>query len=104
MAGRNVHNEFRRGEAGRHQLDGGNWGFARVVRDFSERHEQDEKLRHSLLRTHATARPSTIAGVVSGEFDRIAEVNDTFLNLVGYTREDLAAGGLHWPELTPPEY
>ena len=31
-------------------------------------------------------------------------MNDTFLNLVGYTPEDLAAGRLHWPSVTPPEY
>ena len=49
-------------------------------------------------------RESTIAGIVSGEFDRIPEANDAFLDLVGYTREDLQAGRLHWPDLTPPEY
>jgi formate hydrogenlyase transcriptional activator len=79
-------------------------GFARVVRDFSDRHERDEKL----LRGHRRIRPvpvqSTIAGVVSGEFDRVPEVNDAFLDLVGYTREDLLAGRLSWPDLTPPEY
>ena len=47
---------------------------------------------------------STIAGVVSGEFDHIPEANDTFLELVGYSREDLLAGRLVWPDLTPPEY
>ena len=45
-----------------------------------------------------------IAGIVSGEFDRIPEANDAFLELVGYTREDLLTGRLHWPDLTPPEY
>src|SRR5437868_3269144 len=79
-------------------------GFARVVRDFSDRHERDEKLR----RNHARIRPlpaeTTIAGIVSGEFDRIPEANDAFLELVGYSREDLQAGHLHWPDLTPPEY
>ena len=44
---------------------------------------------------------STIAGMVSGEFDRIPEANDAFLELVGYSREDLQAGRLHWPDLTP---
>src|SRR5207344_287634 len=47
---------------------------------------------------------STIAGIVSGEFDRIPEANDTFLQLVGYSREDLLAGRLVWPDLTPKEY
>ena len=79
-------------------------GFARVVRDFSERHERDEKLRRSRARLRLPAVETTIAGIVSGEFDRIPEANDAFLNLVGYSREDLLAGRLHWPDLTPPEY
>jgi PAS domain S-box-containing protein len=79
-------------------------GFARVVRDFSDRHERDEKLRRSRARLRPIPVESTIAGIVSGEFDRIPEANDAFLDLVGYSREDLHAGRLHWPDLTPPEY
>jgi formate hydrogenlyase transcriptional activator len=79
-------------------------GFARVVRDFSDRHERDEKLRKSRARLRRPSAGSAIAGVVSGEFDRIPEANDAFLDLVGYTREDLLAGRLIWPDLTPPEY
>lgn len=79
-------------------------GFARIVRDFSERHERDEKLRHSRARIRRAPLRSTIAGIVSGEFDRIPEANDAFLNMVGYSREDLLNGGLRWPDLTPPEY
>jgi len=79
-------------------------GFARVVRDFNERHERDEKLRRSRARVRSIPAESTIAGIVSGEFDRIPEVNDAFLELVGYSREDLLAGRLQWPDLTPPEY
>jgi formate hydrogenlyase transcriptional activator len=79
-------------------------GFARVARDFSDRHERDEKLRRSRARLRPVPTQSTIAGIVSGEFDRIPEANDAFLDLVGYTREDLQAGRLQWPDLTPPEY
>jgi PAS domain S-box-containing protein len=79
-------------------------GFARVVRDFSDRHERDEKLRRSRARLRPIPAESTIAGIVSGEFDRIPDANDAFLELVGYSREDLQAGRLHWPDLTPPEY
>jgi len=79
-------------------------GFARVVRDFSDRHERDEKLRRSRARLRPVPAESTIAGIVSGEFERIPEANDAFLELVGYSREDLQAGRLHWPDLTPPEY
>ena len=79
-------------------------GFARVVRDFSDRHERDEKLRRSRARLRPLPAESTIAGIVSGEFDRIPEANDAFLELVGYSREDLLAGRLVWPDLTPQEY
>jgi len=79
-------------------------GFARVVRDFSERHDKDEKLRRSRARVRPLPSESTIAGIVSGEFDRVPEANDAFLEMVGYSREDLLEGRLHWPDLTPPEY
>ena len=79
-------------------------GFARVVRDFSDRHDRDEKLRRNRSRIRPIPAESTVAGVASGEFDRIPEVNDAFLDIVGYSREDLAAGRMHWPDLTPPEY
>ena len=79
-------------------------GFARIVRDFSDRHERDEKLRRSLARIRPLGSQSTIAGVVSGEFDHVPEANDAFLKIVGYSREDLLAGRLNWPDLTPPEF
>jgi PAS domain S-box-containing protein len=79
-------------------------GFARVVRDFTDRHEKDEKLRRSRARLRPIPLQAAVAGIVSGEFDDIPEVNDAFLDLVGYSREDLASGRLQWPDLTPPEY
>ena len=33
----------------------------------------------------------------------IAEANDAFLSIVGYSREDLEAGRLNWIAMTPPE-
>ncbi|MGA2595822.1 MAG: sigma 54-interacting transcriptional regulator [Bryobacteraceae bacterium] len=79
-------------------------GYARVVRDFSDRHERDEKLRRSLARVRPIATKNAIAGVVSGQFDRILEANDAFLKLAGYSRAEVVSGLLHWPDLTPPEF
>jgi len=45
--------------------DGVLQGFARVVRDFSDRHERDEKLRRSRARLRPLPAESTIAGIVS---------------------------------------
>jgi PAS domain S-box-containing protein len=83
--------------------DGTLAGFAGLVRDFSDRHEKDEKLRKAHARLRMRPARSTIAGVISGEFDRIVEVNDAFLNLVGYSREDILSGQPHWRALTTPE-
>ncbi len=35
---------------------------------------------------------------------QIIEANDAFLHIVGYDREDLASGRLHWTDLTPAEW
>lgn len=34
----------------------------------------------------------------------IIDANEAFLQIIGYTHEDLLWGDLHWDELTPPEY
>ena len=34
----------------------------------------------------------------------VVDVNDQFLRMTGYTREDLRAGRLNWANLTPPEF
>ena len=79
-------------------------GSVRVARDSADRHEKDETLQRGRTRLRRLPSKSTIAGIVSGEFDRILEVNDPFLDLVGYSREDLVADRMHWTDLTPPEY
>ncbi len=79
-------------------------GFARIVRDFSDRHAKDEKLRKSRAQGPKGGAHSAVTCVASCEFDQIPEANDAFLALAGYSREDLAAGRMHWPDLTPAEY
>ena len=87
-----------------HDKNGDLQGFAVVVRDFSDRRQRHEQLR----RGEAAGRPapfeSAIVGVVSGEFDRIPEANDAFLELVGHSRAELLAGRIEWSNLTPKKY
>ncbi len=35
---------------------------------------------------------------------RVLEANDAFLEMVGYSREDLVQGRIHWEALTPPHH
>jgi PAS domain S-box-containing protein len=80
----------------------------------SKRHEQE---RERLLTSERAARSeadraqrrfrrladSRMMGIVFIEGDRIAEANDAFLALVGYERDDLAAGGLRWRDISPSD-
>ncbi len=79
-------------------------GFARAVRDFSERHERDEKLRHSRDAEKQLPKASQDVGTIYGKPGQLPEVNDAFLELVGYKREDIGSGQLQWQELTPEEF
>jgi PAS domain S-box-containing protein len=48
---------------------------------------------------------ANIIGIFIWDFDgRILEANDEFLRVVGYDREDLAAGRICWTDLTPSEW
>ncbi len=84
--------------------DGKLQGYARVVRDFSDRHARDEKLERLRRRAKPIPTNSTVAGVVSGEFDRILEMNDRFLDIIGYRREDLEESRIVWADLTPKDF
>jgi PAS domain S-box-containing protein len=79
-------------------------GFARVVRDFSDRQEVEQKLAHSSERSKRRPAQPAVVGIVSGEFDRVTDASDAFLAMVGYGHDDLVAGRPYWPDLTPPEY
>jgi PAS domain S-box-containing protein len=66
----------------------------RLYRDLAEREARMRRLVDA-----------GIIGIFIWDFDgRILEANDTFLRIVGYDREDLAAGRLRWTDLTPQEW
>ncbi len=45
-----------------------------------------------------------VVGVTVTDDHRIVEANDHFLDMVGYTREELDGGRLSWRDMTPPEF
>jgi formate hydrogenlyase transcriptional activator len=79
-------------------------GFAWVVRDFSERHVDAGGAPGKQPGPPQSPVESAIAGILTGEFDRITDANDAFLGMLGYSREDLSSGRLNWASITAPEY
>jgi PAS domain S-box-containing protein len=67
---------------------------ARLYNDLREREARIRRLVDS-----------NIIGILIWDFQgRIIEANQAFLDMLGYSREDLASGRLRWTELTPPEW
>ncbi|MCP3475613.1 AAA family ATPase [Bradyrhizobium sp. CCGUVB1N3] len=67
---------------------------ARLYRDVSER---EAKIRRLV--------DANVIGITIWQLGgQILDANDAFLRIVGYDREDLILGRLHWTDLTPPEW
>ncbi len=68
----------------------------------------EEELRRRCEDSEARLRRILDCGMVGIQFWKldgtIPDANDCFLRMLGYTREDLEAGRLHWPSMTPPEH
>jgi PAS domain S-box-containing protein len=80
--------------------------FVRVaaIRDITERKRSEQALRESEARFRRLVE-SNIIGVIFADLNgKITEANDAFLNIVGYSHEDLIAGKMNWVEMTPSEF
>lgn len=74
-----------------------------IISDITERKQLEEALRVSESRFRRLAE-SNIIGIILTDLDgNILEANQAFLEMLGYTKRDLITG-IHWLELTPPEY
>ncbi len=72
--------------------------------DLTYRKQVEEALRQSEAKFRRLIEANLI-GVSIAKFEgEIFEANDLFLEMVGYTREDLYAGRISWLKMTPPEY
>ncbi|MBW4490895.1 MAG: PAS domain S-box protein [Trichocoleus desertorum ATA4-8-CV12] len=73
-------------------------------RDITERKQLEQALRASEGRFRRLAEADMIGVITATLTGQITDANAAFLEMVGYTREDLLAGRLDWAQMTPPEY
>ncbi|HEX8175670.1 MAG TPA: PAS domain-containing protein [Pyrinomonadaceae bacterium] len=74
-----------------------------LKRELQERRRMEEALRESESRFRRLS-DSNMIGILFWDLrGRITEANDAFLEMLGYTREDLEAGRIHWDQVTRPE-
>ena len=67
------------------------------TRLYSDLQEREAKIRRLV--------DANIIGIVIWDVEgRIIEANDAFLDMVGYSRDDLVAGRMRWTEMTPAEW
>jgi len=78
--------------------------FLALRAEFERRRQGEERVRRSEahFRSIYDAR---LVGILFWHADgRILEANEAFLDMVGYTRDDVADGRLTWRSITPPDY
>jgi PAS domain S-box-containing protein len=79
--------------------------LARTLQQASEaRRASEAALRASEQRLRRVVESNVTGVVFSDRHGRIADVNDTFLALTGFAREDVVAGRLTWSAISPPEH
>jgi len=77
---------------------------AGLAEDITKRRLIQEELRHSNDRFRRLVESNIIGIVVTDLQKRVLEANDLFLDMVGYSRDELEAGEIRWKRLTPQEF
>jgi PAS domain S-box-containing protein len=74
-----------------------------IFADLTDQYRMEAQLRESTSLL-GRLRDANVLGVVLVGQERVYEANDAFLDIVGYTHDDVAAGRLSYRSLTPPEW
>jgi PAS domain S-box-containing protein len=84
--------------------DGRFLGVVAIVMEVTELKRAQEALRASEARLRRLFSAGPVGAIIWDVDGRILEANDRFLEMLGYTREELTTGRLDWRKLTPPGF
>jgi two-component system cell cycle sensor histidine kinase/response regulator CckA len=83
---------------------GGASFFTGHLRDLTEQRRVQQDVLKSEERFRKLFESNTIGIVIADLSGKTLEANDAYLDMLGYTREEMLAGEIGWDRLTPPEY
>ncbi|HEY6930890.1 MAG TPA: PAS domain S-box protein, partial [Thermoanaerobaculia bacterium] len=72
--------------------------------DVTERQRAERQSRINEERFRRLLDSNTIGIFIADLTGRTFEANDAFLNIIGYSREELFSGAVRWDEITPEEH
>jgi|GEM_PF-1810834 len=79
-------------------------GLTCATFDITERKAAEERIRGSEAKLRRLFDSGMMGIVFWNQQGQIIDANNTFLQQMGYTREELRQGGVNWVAMTPPEY
>ncbi|MBD1838848.1 PAS domain S-box protein [Coleofasciculus sp. FACHB-501] len=80
------------------------YGVCGISTDITKRKRAEEALQESEARFRRVVESNMIGILFWDVSGNVTEANNAFLEMVGYTREDLLLGKVHWKKMTPVEY
>jgi PAS domain S-box-containing protein len=78
--------------------------FTGFIRDLSARKEVERALVRSESRFRRLAEAGILGVITADTQGNILEANQAFLELAGYTAEEVHSGRVGWADMTPPEW
>ncbi|MEO6546535.1 MAG: PAS domain S-box protein [Ferruginibacter sp.] len=79
-------------------------GASKIARDITGRIKTEQALLFSEAKFKSIFDAKMGGIIFWNECGNILEANDRFLEIFGYTRQDLDEGKVDWNKMTPPEY